>query len=418
MAWFFLDYQVLLPYEDDLEKVYLKESTRGTFFLLEQELARHPEHEWKIRIKELEPQFSQPVFLREIRSLDLGQSERGVLEKGQILASVEDLTIYKAVPDSTFVLLLGTDINSRDFDREEVRLIDFEWGVYATIFVGSSIFILFWAYNLHRRSTRLNRIVKQFGSGALSLRAPDMGKDIVGQLAQGFNFMALKIEKLVTNQKLFTDGVAHDLRTPISRIQFDMELLRSGHLKDSDKERIGHIQADLDELTFKISELLDHSRISRDGFSAKLQKVEIIQWLQDQLKYYDSKENIHITFDHSKAGESFEVEMEADLMERAVQNLMENGFRFAEKRIVISVAKDGNFCKLSVEDDGPGVPLEEQEMVFEPYRRNSLAAGGDGGLGLGLALVNQISKAHGGTASVEDSHLGGACFSILWPTKA
>ena len=101
---------------------------------------------------------------------------------------------------------------------------------------------------------------------------------------------------------------------------------------------------------------------------------------------------------------------------RAVLNLLTNAVRHARERIRVSCGReDGTIC-LYVDDDGPGVPEEAREKVFEPFfRLDESRTAGEGGVGLGLAIVQRIMVSLGGTARVTDSPLGGARFTLVFP---
>jgi two-component system, OmpR family, sensor kinase ParS len=102
-------------------------------------------------------------------------------------------------------------------------------------------------------------------------------------------------------------------------------------------------------------------------------------------------------------------------MARAVINLLRNAIRYAEQRVEVSLVRQGDGYEVRVNDDGPGVPIDGREKVFEPFSR--LDASRDrrtGGFGLGLALVRRVSQSHGGHVEVGDSEWGGASFRMTW----
>jgi two-component system sensor kinase ParS len=109
------------------------------------------------------------------------------------------------------------------------------------------------------------------------------------------------------------------------------------------------------------------------------------------------------------------VSIEPRFMARAVINLLRNAIRYAEQRVEVSLLRNGEDYEVRVSDDGPGVPLQGREKIFEPFSR--LDASRDrrtGGFGLGLALVRRVSQSHGGQVEVGDSAWGGALFRMTW----
>jgi two-component system sensor kinase ParS len=109
------------------------------------------------------------------------------------------------------------------------------------------------------------------------------------------------------------------------------------------------------------------------------------------------------------------VRIEPRFMARAVINLLRNAIRYAEQRVEVTLVRHGDYYEVRVNDDGPGVPLEGREKIFEPFSR--LDASRDrrtGGFGLGLALVRRVSQSHGGQVEVGESEWGGASFRMSW----
>jgi len=112
------------------------------------------------------------------------------------------------------------------------------------------------------------------------------------------------------------------------------------------------------------------------------------------------------------------IRMDPRLMELALSNLLVNATKYAEQQVRCSLAQDGADYVLAVEDDGKGIPEDEREAVFKAFTRIDDSRNREtGGYGLGLAVVARVAELHGGSAAVEAStDLGGACFSIRWPT--
>jgi two-component system, OmpR family, sensor histidine kinase RstB len=104
------------------------------------------------------------------------------------------------------------------------------------------------------------------------------------------------------------------------------------------------------------------------------------------------------------------------LMERVLDNLVNNALRYAQQRLRVSLWFDGAIGNLQVEDDGPGIPPDERQRVFEPFvRLDPSRDRATGGCGLGLAIVHSIAQALQGQVSIESSPLGGACVRFCWP---
>jgi signal transduction histidine kinase len=106
---------------------------------------------------------------------------------------------------------------------------------------------------------------------------------------------------------------------------------------------------------------------------------------------------------------------DAKYLARALANVLRNAVRYARSKVAIDVRRDAGRTVITVDDDGPGVPVEERQRLFEPFTRLEGSRGREsGGVGLGLAIVKSVAEWHGGAAEISDSPLGGARVSIRW----
>jgi signal transduction histidine kinase len=250
---------------------------------------------------------------------------------------------------------------------------------------------------LTRRLERLQTGVETLGAGDLSARVAVTGHDEVTSLAESFNRAAGRIEDLVGAHRLLLANASHELRTPLSRIRLALELFeRSGEAKyKSDLER------DLAELEALIDEILLASRL--DGMPAlqATEDVDLLALAAEECARYD---------DCTLDGEAASVTGDPRLLRRMVRNLLENAERHGTPPVQVSVARAGGRVTLEVADGGAGVPESERERVFTPFLR----LGQDGkGAGLGLSLVRQIARLHGGDAVVVPRDQ--SCFRVSLP---
>ena len=159
-----------------------------------------------------------------------------------------------------------------------------------------------------------------------------------------------------------------------------------------------------------------------DRQDVKLEKTPLIleTWLREQVRQAkiktDNNSTITIEIICQNLPTAETAIMDAKLMARALQNLLQNAQRYAKQNIRVSFSRIDNHYELRVEDDGCGIHVRYHEQLFEPFTRVDESRGRDsGGYGLGLAIVKQIAKMHQGEAAIENSTLGGACFVIRWP---
>ncbi len=266
---------------------------------------------------------------------------------------------------------------------------------------------------LTRRLESLQHSVEQWGDGNLSARVPVAGNDEVGFLAARFNHAAEQVQALVAardallaSQKSLLANASHELRSPLTRIRRGLELMGGGP-QTLAKDEIARNIAELDQL---IDEILLASRL--DAKEADLGTVEAVD-LVGLAAEECARGNATLVLESESP--TLVVPGVAKLIRRTVRNLLENAHRYADGEVTLTLAQDKGQAVITVCDQGPGVPPDQQQRIFEPFYRLPGASERDGGVGLGLALVKSIALRHGGSASCRNAEGGGACFEIRLP---
>lgn len=267
---------------------------------------------------------------------------------------------------------------------------------------------------LTRRLESLQAGVQRWGDGDLSVRVPMSGDDEVGYLAQRFNHAAEQIENLVkardallASQKSLLANASHELRSPLTRIRMGLELMGQGS-PETLAQRKPEIERNLAELDQLIDEILLASRLdAREADLGTVESVDLVGLAAEEC---------------ARSGAALETQAAvllvpgvAKLLRRAVRNLLENASRHAATPAELTLRREGDFAVLEVKDHGPGVPQALQARIFEPFYRLPGASEQDGGVGLGLALVQSIALRHGGSVRCSDREGGGACFTVRLP---
>lgn len=263
------------------------------------------------------------------------------------------------------------------------------------------------AYPVVRRLTgrleRLQRSVQAWGEGRLATRVAVEGKDEVARLASSFNDAAARIESLVAAQKSMLANASHELRSPLARIRMAAELMAEAAPPAIGAELRRNV-AELDQL---IDEVLLASRLDADAAALPcLQELDLAGLLAEEC---------------ARVGAALEAQPltmmgEPKLLRRMVRNLLENAVRYgAGSGIAVRLAAlDQATLQVDVCDGGPGISEPERERVFEPFYRVAGAGEAAGGVGLGLALVRQIARRHGGEAQCVANGTG-ACMRVTLP---
>ncbi len=248
------------------------------------------------------------------------------------------------------------------------------------------------SYPLVRRLTkRLERLqtgVERMGAGDLSARVEVKGRDEVARLASGFNEAAEKIEKLVGAHRMLLANASHELRTPLSRIRLGLEM-SDGSL--SDKRRAA-LKRDIAELDTLIDEILLMSKLDAATRVDRSQMVDLVALVAEECARFD---------DCSLSGTAPEIPGDARLLHRLMRNLLDNACKHGLPPVSVEIAVVKGAVSLTVSDGGKGIDAHDRERVFQPFQR-----GADRqnivGYGLGLPLVRQIARAHGGDVALVD----------------
>ena len=215
-------------------------------------------------------------------------------------------------------------------------------------------------------------------------------------------------------QRTLLHSVSHEIRTPIARLEFGLELLRSAagaEARPALEARIAAMEQDLRELNALMSELLGMAKLD-SGQAMQRQPFALAPALRDCAAAQPADTAVEVRI----AGDLGALEGDRRLLMRAVGNLLGNAAKYGAGRVLLHAAREGGQVAIAVEDDGPGIPPAERERVFEPfYRLDSSRDRASGGFGLGLAIAHKAVALHGGSLRVEDSELGGARFLIHLP---
>jgi signal transduction histidine kinase len=280
--------------------------------------------------------------------------------------------------------------------------------------VFAAISIAAWpvASRLTRRLQALTHGVERFGSGQLGLRVEVEGKDEVAELARSFNEAAQRIEDLVTSHRNLLANASHELRSPLARMKMAVSML-----SDMPPERAAQLKQEIHEDIRELDELVEEVLLaSRLDARTEIERhpVDLLGLMTEEARRTGAE--VHAGMDAT----TLDLQADDRLLRRAVRNLLENARRYGRKgqeaaqvdaRIIVHPLS----IDIAVEDRGPGVPEDQRDRIFEPFYRLPGHAEHAGGVGLGLSLVRQIARRHGGDVRCEAREGGGSRFVIGLP---
>ncbi|ANI55231.1 ATP-binding protein [Pseudomonas sp. DR 5-09] len=393
---------------DNQMQAYNREAVRGQAWSLVEHMRDQQGAAREAQLEALRPHYGLTLSLVEADQLNLNDQEKAELAQ-DVLVIRDDYTQFISNIDG------GSQLLSIKLPPEPSLMPFYIAGAYLMLAVLLGIVLYFWVRPHWRDLEKLRLAAERFGDNDLSVRIQLSKRSNIRDLAGHFNLMAARIEGLIANQRELTNAVSHELRTPIARLSFELDQLKQQPDASQNRELIADMYADLGELEEMVSELLTYASLERGATVITRENIQAANWLDSVVG--------SVALEAEAAGVQLlivdcrvdEVRIEPRFMARAVINLLRNAIRYAEQRVEVSLVRIGDQYEVQVNDDGPGVPLEGREKIFEPFSR--LDASRDrrtGGFGLGLALVRRVSQSHGGQVDVGDSLWGGASFRMTW----
>ena len=242
----------------------------------------------------------------------------------------------------------------------------------------------------------------------------------LNQLSVSYNKMLERLSDAFEIQRQFTANAAHELRTPLSLMQVQLDLYHSTQHPGSDADTVQMIKMlteQNDRLGKMVKTLLDMSELQTVGRDEKIILNDLVDEVLEDLEPLAQEKNIKLI------GKYKNITMIGSdiLIYRLVYNLVENAIKYnhSDGQVTVNAYKKQKHIYLSVEDTGSGIPKELRERVFEPFFRVDKSRSRElGGVGLGLALVHEIVRVHDGSISINSNPAGGTIFEVIFDQKS
>ena len=399
---------------------YTRRFMRGTIVLIEDELFRKPRKDWPKTIQQLGQKFAYRLDIVDRWTLNLPPKQAAKLDAGELAIDAEGDILYHRLKQTPKILVVGPISPDAAPDRPrglalELRIRLLTWSLIGLCL---AIAVWFWVRTVWRDLETLRQTALALGEGEFSTRAPQARSGAFELLTETLNGMAERIQRLIATQKELSSAISHELRTPIARLRFALEMLL-GTDDPAERSRLSQqMETDLDELDNLIDSSLTYARFEREQPELNLASVNLADWLDDEIDAVRILgQTLKITLNRQSFANNQRVELDLRSMHYALTNLLRNALKYARSQIIVSAEIVGPQICLHVDDDGIGVPPEERQHVFSAFTRLDRSRDrATGGHGLGLAIVRQVMEQHGGTATASASPLlGGARFTLCWP---
>lgn len=290
------------------------------------------------------------------------------------------------------------------------------WMIVAVVVILISVF--FWipmVRNITRPLTRMTRATEKIARGRFDVVLHEEPRaDEIGRLAKGINHMTARLSVFVKGQKRFLSDVAHELGSPIARIQFGLGALEQ-RVNRENRRRVVDVMEDIDHMSKLVNELLAFSRTQMNTQTVKLEKISLLPVVQAAVK----RETTPAPEIIIKIDPEIRVLASAELLTRALANLVRNAVKYAGHNSPIYVLAEKKKDRVSIEvrDIGPGVPEDLLDQLFEPFFRPEPSRDRDsGGVGLGLAIVKTCVETCRGKVTARNLKPRGFAVTILLKT--
>lgn len=259
--------------------------------------------------------------------------------------------------------------------------------------------------------------VDEISGRRLDRRVPvPPGDDEVARLARTMNTMLDRLQAAAAEQRRFIADASHELRNPVAAIRAAVEVPLAHPGTVDPMAALRDLDAESLRLQHVVTDLLDLARLG-EGHVGRRAEVDLDDVVLEEVERVRRRHPGH-RVDVRGVGAG-RVDGDAVQLGRLVRNLLENAVRYGHGRTAVGLTGAGGTVRLVVDDDGPGIPVEQRERVFEAFVRLDQARDREaGGTGLGLALVRTIATAHGGGVEVADAPGGGARVVVTLPAEA
>lgn len=367
--------------------------------------------------------------------LPLGESER---------RAVEDLDAASRASLATDSLPTRSTIEAMDAridtliaaSRQEARRVAAEganraertrkMSVVATVsaLIGAVLFALLLARMIVSPVRRVAAATRALAAGQFSGRARRSGPPELAALADDFNAMASRLGELDRLKEELLSSVSHDLKAPLASMHETNELLLEevpGPLNGAQRNLIELNQGCNARLSGMVDDLLDLSRMEAGVMKYTFKPLDLAHLVRVAVgDLAAAAASRRVRIDLEAPTDPVWVDCDETLMVRVTENLLSNALRYspANSCVRIGVETDGRVAKLTVADEGPGIPDEHKQRIFERFYRVDPRRKGGPGTGIGLAIAKSVVDEHEGTLKVEDAVGGGSRFVIELPAVA
>lgn len=286
------------------------------------------------------------------------------------------------------------------------------WIITITLIIVISV--LFWTplvRNITKPIKNVTKAAEQIARGKFDTRLDEKRKDEIGQLSKAINEMAARLKSYVGGQKKFLGDAAHELASPIARLQLSLSILEQ-NIDPENRDRLQDVAEEVEIMSNLVNELLSFTRAEIEPTKVQLENIDLAPLVESVIKRESNGEtDIRVS-----VADNLHVYADPKLLSRALANLLRNAERYAGQAgpIEISASREKENVVIEVRDSGKGVPDEVIGRLFEPFfRPDSSRVRETGGVGLGLSIVKTCVETCQGAVSCRNLEPIGFAVTIL-----
>lgn len=348
-------------------------------------------------------------------------------ETHRLLGAQYRIINYLVQKDSLPPLILQVAAPLTAIEAERHRILPLIWILIPLALGTAGILGLIISTRALQPVFRIIDSAKSIKPQELSARVPVPEETEIKELAITLNELLGRLQAAFDSQERFIADASHQLKTPLAIIRGELDVFRKTERSpEESRELLASISQETNQLAKMVDDLLLLARFDSGSWVPSFSRIRIDEALLETFAQLDRLARdqgvaLELILDSEANAEDFEVEADHDLLKALFFNLIENAIKYSPKpggraKVELRV-RDG--VSVSVTDNGPGVPPEDVERIFDRFYRGSHRQHLISGVGLGLSIANRIAKLHGAKLSVSSGHLpgstGGSTFSLVFP---
>ena len=262
------------------------------------------------------------------------------------------------------------------------------------------VIALIFLKNQTRPLVKLAKAAERFGKGDYVNDFRPSGAQEIRKAAYEFDRMAKRINRHLNQRSEMLSGISHDLRTPLTRLKLQLAMI-------SQKDLSKNMSKDIDEMESMLNDYLQFAKTQTQEKTTEINLAKILNEISDSFK----STNLNILLENDK----IILKGRPTSLRRSFENIIQNGLIYG-KKVEVKVQKSSNRLLIFFDDDGPGIPEDQYKNVFKPFfRLDKSRSLNKSGVGLGLAIVEDIINSHGGNIQLGKSKLKGLQVKVSLP---